>query len=886
MAYEQNNRILIIDDHKEIHRDFRKILCDDEPGDQTVANSFFDKDENSLRPDGSFFQIDSAYDGQSGHQMVIQAKESGTPYALAFVDMRMPPGWDGWETITSIWAVDPDIQVVICTAYLEYTWDELIDRVGQSDQLLILKKPFDPINVRQFTLALTNKWSLARQADLKMNELNRMVDERTKEAEAANKAKSEFLANMSHELRTPLNSILILAKLLAGNEKGNLTTAQIEDANVICNGGYQLLVLIDDILDLAKIESGKTWIYIEPVNLEELTNSLQQQFRPLAENKSLDFQVELAGDLAETIPTDLQKVEQILRNLLSNAIKFTETGTVTLCVKRPNANTQFAHSDLTPSTAIAFSVTDSGIGIAPESQKTIFESFEQVDTSTTRKYSGTGLGLTISRDFARLLGGEILLQSSPGEGSTFMLCLPLENMPGNMPKNTLGHDLSFPSTLPLEHESSTKAIASSKSQAIGSHEVSELAFISDDRDNLRSSDKTVLIVEDDPSFARLLVVLCRKRGLKCIAVDTGRDAIQMAVQYKPNAILLDLGLPDIDGMVVLDELKSNLATRHIPVQIVSVREMDITALNKGAIGFLSKPVSASDVTQVLDNVKQVYDSKIKRLLVIEGDDCTKQFITQVVQFENVEIVEVTNGEEGFQKLLESRFDCLILDLDLDLDLEETSGFDLLREFRMQSVLPPRAIVYSSLEISDEQRQELESYGCCIMPKDTTSPEILADKVSLFLHCVESSLSESQRLRIQEIKNSDMCLRGKSVLVVDDDMRNMFAMTHVLEKQGLKVILAESGQHALDVMGREENIDLILVDLTMSIMDGYEAIRHIRQDPRTAQMPIIALTAKALHGNYDKCLAAGANDHIAKSIDADRLLHLIRSWISDRDVVLV
>ena len=701
--------------------------------------------------------------------------------------------------------------------------------------------------------------SLERQKK-DLEQAKRDVEEKAEDVALASKYKSEFLANMSHELRTPLNSLLILSESLASNDEGNLTPEQVESANVIHGGGQELLALINDILDLAKVESGKLEAHLEPTDLRALADAMHSQFMPLAEQKGLTLEINLADDLPEMLVTDGQKVEQILRNLFSNAFKFTQTGSITLQVSRPEAHIRFPHSNLTPDTAIALSVTDTGIGIPQDKQKTIFESFQQADGSTSRKYGGTGLGLTISREFAALLGGEILLQSRQGIGSTFTLCLPLNAAPS-------AGDLATMPTQPGNLDDVIQAPVDS----------SEQPFLPDDRAELGPKDRSILIVEDDRRFAQVLMDLCRRKGFKCLAEGAGAAALEVVAKYKPSAVLLDLGLPDMDGMAVLDELKHNLATRHIPVLIVSSRDKDIAALTKGAIGYLRKPVSSDDILQALDGIEKLLQSTVKHLLVIENDVSMHALITNAVKTKGVEVTMATSGEEGYQQLLSGMFDCLIL----DLGLEGMNGFELLERLKKESVPTPPVIVYTGQELSVNEQRRLEMFGSSVVFKDSASIGILADKVSLFLHSVESALPDSQRRSIQMPHNPAETLRERKILLVDDDMRNTFALTKVLEKTGIKVVLAENGQLALDALAREDDVDLVIMDIMMPIMDGYEAIRRIRREERMADLPIIALTAKAMPEDRAKCLEAGANDYLTKPVDVDRLLSLIRVWIFNK-----
>jgi CheY-like chemotaxis protein len=526
-------------------------------------------------------------------------------------------------------------------------------------------------------------------------------------------------------------------------------------------------------------------------------------------------------------------------------------------------------------------VIDTGIGIPAEKQKGIFESFQQADGSTSRKFGGTGLGLTISREFAKLLGGEILLQSKEGDGSTFTFCLPLEP-PGNA--ETVGQGSCFVSS---EVEAEASVITSCPTPGrVLSNDATTTAptpvpkFIEDDRANLQSGEKTILIVEDDKRFAHVLMDLCRKKEFKCLVVNSGGVALQLAAEYKLSGILLDLGLPDMDGMIVLDELKHNMATRHIPVHIVSGREKSMEALTKGALGFLTKPVTSADVMLALEKVEELLSTTTRRLLVIENDPSMRRFIAKTVPFEGVELTESASAMEGYNELQKGTFDCLIL----DFELAGTNGLELLQKLEQDSIPVPPVVVYSSQDFSQAERQGLESLGCIIVAKNASSPELLADKVSLFLHCVESSLPEKQRQKIRMLHDPSDGIRGKKILLVDDDMRNLFALSKTLEKAGMVVVLAENGQHALNTLNEEHDIDLVLMDIMMPVMDGYEAMQRIRSDERTAMLPVIALTANAMPEDRAKCLDAGANDYLTKPVDADRLLSLIRVWIYNQSVV--
>lgn len=507
------------------------------------------------------------------------------------------------------------------------------------------------------------------------------------------------------------------------------------------------------------------------------------------------------------------------------------------------------------------------IGIPEEKQKAIFESFQQADGSTSRKYGGTGLGLTISREFAKLLGGEILLQSRPGVGSTFTLYLPLE--PIRKTKAAAEQEPTFRAS-GVEPEQS----ADRNDVVPTPIDLSQTAFLPDDRAELGPDDRTILIVEDDRRLAQVLMDLCREKGFKCLAAGTGGSALEMVNAYKPSAVLLDLGLPDMDGMVVLDELKRDLSTRHIPVHIISGRDFELVARTKGALGCLKKPVSTDDVLQALDGIEKLLHSTVKHLLVVEDDEPTRKLIAHAIKIKGVEITEAASGEEGYQKLQTGMFDCLIL----DLGLGNMSGVELLQKLKAESFPVPPIIVHTGLDISADEQRASEAFGCSVVLKGPASMGILADKVSLFLHSVESALPENQRRAIRMLHDPAEMLREKKILLVDDDMRNTFALSKVLEKAGMKVVLAENGQLALDVLAKEDDVDLVLMDIMMPVMDGFEAMRRIRQQEHMAKLPIIALTAKAMPEDRAECFEAGANDYVTKPVDVDRLLSLIRVWI--------
>ena len=659
------------------------------------------------------------------------------------------------------------------------------------------------------------------------------LEVKAKELEMASKYKSEFLANMSHELRTPLNSLLILAKLLASNAEGNLSGDQIESAEVIYNGGIELLTLINDILDLSKVEAGKLNIQPEAVKLDTIIHNLQYQFNPMAMEKGLQFDLLRDEGTPEIIVTDGQRTEQILKNFLSNAFKFTAEGTVSLRISIPAKDVQLANKGLKIGRTICITVSDTGIGIPPNKQKAIFEAFQQADGSTSRKYGGTGLGLTISRELAKLLGGEIHLLSREGEGSTFTLFLPLD--------------------------------------------IEIKTFIPDDLDEIEllKIKKFILIVEDDKYFAKVLMDLSHKKGFKCIIAGDGFSGMRMAKRYLPSAILLDLGLPDINGLKMLDLLKYADETRHIPVHIISGKEESLDSLNRGAIGFLSKPVSSEDIDTVFSRIENIINERIKQVLVIEDDAHNQKAIYELLKSKNIKIHSVSTGKDGLEQLKNLEFDCVIL----DLKLPDMTGFELLSQLvdSKKMNIPP-IIVNTGKELTQEEYNELYRFTDSIVIKGVNSPDRLLDEVSLFLHSVQKSLPAEQRQLIRSLHDSDLSLNGRKILIVDDDLRNIFALSKVLQLHGMEVIMADNGKLALEKLDSEIGIELVIMDIMMPFMDGYEAMQKIRENPHFCMLPIIALTAKAMTGDREKCIEAGANDYMTKPINSDNLLSLIRVWL--------
>jgi CheY-like chemotaxis protein/CHASE3 domain sensor protein len=684
------------------------------------------------------------------------------------------------------------------------------------------------------------------------------------ELERANHYKSEFLANMSHELRTPLNSTLILAKLLADNKPGNLTEEQVRFAQTITSAGQELLAVINDVLDLSKIEAGMVEVAPGPVVLASVLATLTANFQGVAQQKGLRFETRLEPGTPEQIETDAARLGQILRNLLANAFKFTERGAVRLGISAPDAET------------LAFAVSDTGIGIASEQHGVIFDAFRQADGSTHRKYGGTGLGLSISRDLAHLLGGDITVESAPGAGSTFRLTLPrvssqqpgLQALKGASERPRPAGELPASTPAPLPRRAPSSALPLSP------------AAMEDDREHLTPGSKVILIVEDDVHFAGILRDLAREMGFKCIVTHTAQDALIAASTLPPSAIVLDIRLPDSSGLGVLDQLKRDSRVRHIPVHVISMAHAEREALERGAIGYAVKPIERERLVEAFQRLEVKLAQEIRRVLVVEDDDRQRASIEHLLAADNVVITAVPSAAAALEALRTTTFDCMVL----DLSLPDLSGYELLKQMAAhEGVSFPPVIVYTGRSLTREEEERLRRFSSSIIIKDARSPERLLDEVTLFLHQVEAELPPERQSMLKKARDRDALLEERCILVVEDDVRNIFALSRVLEPKGAKVEIARNGREALDVLGRSNGpggntIDLVLMDIMMPEMDGLSAIREIRKRPEWGRLPIIALTAKAMKGDREKCLGAGANDYIAKPLDVDKLLSLVRIWM--------
>ncbi|MGO9533337.1 MAG: response regulator [Syntrophobacteraceae bacterium] len=707
------------------------------------------------------------------------------------------------------------------------------------------------------------------EKNLALEDTRHELERRAGELEKTGKYKSEFLANMSHELRTPLNSLLLLSRDLSENSVGNLTAEQVESAKIIRKSGMELLQLIDEVLDLSKIEAGSMPLKVREVFLKDVAEYVERGFKHLAAEKDIVFKIVMDDTLPEAITTDRQRLEQILKNLLSNAFKFTDQGSITVKFHRPAAGVNLSKSALRAGRAVAFSVKDTGVGIPDDKQMQIFEAFQQVDGGTTRKYGGTGLGLSISRQLAKLLGGEIQLASHPGEGSYFTLFLPLDLAVGDDDR-----------TVPAEKRevALNPSVSLSAGRSVTSEYAAVLPSIPDDREQLREGERVILIIEDDANFAKILLNECHAKGFKALTSATGETGLGLAEKYLPAAIILDIKLPGMNGWTVLNALKANHATRHIPVHVMSVQEASLDAMQNGAIGFLTKPVSREGLDDAFEKIEVMVEKKIKDLLIVEDNDQQRLCVGNLISDADVHIVEAESGAAALAALRERDFDCVIL----DLGLPDMSGFELLKAMEEEEgIRVPPVIVYTGKDLSREEEMELRKHAESIIIKGVRSEDRLLDEVALFLHKTVSSMPDRKRQMIINLHDRDVMFEGKTILLVDDDMRNLFALSKILSERGMSVIKAEDGKKALAILEKNPDIDLVLLDIMMPVMDGYETARAIRAQPRFHRLPIITLTAKAMKDDRDKCIAAGASDYLSKPVEVDRLLSMLRVWLYKR-----
>lgn len=749
------------------------------------------------------------------------------------------------------------------TEELQAQQEELkVNNEELEEQTRALQESQARLEIQQSELEQTNAQlgQQARALELQNDELNQArsnLEEKAKELQRANQYKSQFLANMSHELRTPLNSTLILAQLLIDNKSGHLDREETEWASTILSSSNDLLDLINDILDLAKVESGKTELHPEHVAVAELLHGIERLFAPAAEKKGIRFLLEQNPEALPSLWIDRQRVEQILKNLVSNAIKFTSEGSVSIRASRLEND------------RIAIHVRDTGIGIASDKHRVIFEAFQQADGTTSRQFGGTGLGLTISRDLAHLLGGQIVLESTHGKGSTFTLILPIRFEASTDPGTTAARRLF---EIAPSDDSTSIPIPDGKARTLRSFSPPPFP---DDRDHLGAGPRILMIVEDDDAFAKILMDLGHEQKFQCIIAQLAEEAIEMAEVYLPHAVILDMHLPDHSGLFVLDRLKNNPATRHIPVHIISAQDQSSAALQMGAIGYLVKPVERTQLAAVIQKLETKLAQDFKKVLVVEDNAAQREGIKQLIADPGIEVTTVESGQKALLALRNNSFDCMVL----DLTLPDMSGYDVLESMSTQEALSyPPVIVYTARSLTPDEESRLQRYSQSIILKGAKSPERLLSEISLFLHQVESRMPTERQRVLQDLRDREKSLEGRIILIVDDDVRNIFALNSVLHPRGAATEIARNGKEALAKLEANPKIDLVLMDVMMPEMDGYEAMREIRKIPRWRKLPVIAVTAKAMSDDREKCIEAGASDYLAKPIDLPKLLSLLRVWL--------
>jgi CheY-like chemotaxis protein/CHASE3 domain sensor protein len=843
------------------------------PGDGLVGQAVKDRRAMRVRdvPPG-YLPISSGMGKGTPHELVVvPASIDGVVHAVLELGFFRPTDTDQRELLAR---ASESIAVAVRAAKDRQRLEELLQETQQ--QAEELQAGQEELRVSNEELEEQGRALRESQANLEtqqaeLEQINSQLEEQTQllehqkealarahevltarsdELQRANEYKSEFLANMSHELRTPLNSTLILAKLLADNKDGNLTATQVRFAQTITSAGNDLLRLINDVLDLSRIEAGKVDLTPERSTVASVVESLVKTFQPTADEKRLDFSWVIEPGAQESIETDQQRLGQILKNLLSNAFKFTEQGEVALRVFAPDAE------------SLSFAVRDTGVGIAPHQREVIFEAFRQADGSIHRKFGGTGLGLSISRDLAALLGGDIAVRSELGAGSVFTLTMPVAFKPGVRVAETA------PPPQPVREPRNPEP------------QPAVLPVADDDRGLVTPGGRSILVVEDDAAFAMILRDLVREMGFHSLAAASATDGLTAAAQFLPSAIILDVNLPDQSGLGVLDRLKRDARTRHIPVHMVSISDYKREALELGAIGYALKPAKREELIEALRLLEAKFSQGLRRVLIVEDDPRQRESIRHLLANADVQITAVASAGEALTHLKATTFDCMVV----DFNLPDYSGYDLLEKMSQEDDMAfPPVIIYTGRALTREEEQRLRRYSKSIIIKDARSPERLLDEVTLFLHQVEAELPPEQQQMLKTARNRESILEGRRILVVEDDVRNIFALSSVLEPKGMVVIIARNGREALDVLGRSmespaARIDLVLMDIMMPEMDGLTAMREIRKRGEWKSLPIIALTAKAMADDHDKCLAAGANDYIAKPLDVEKLLSLVRVWM--------
>lgn len=731
----------------------------------------------------------------------------------------------------------------------------------QQEELKVINEELE-----ERTKALETQRDAIKIKNIELREAQKEIEKKASDLEQASRYKSEFLANMSHELRTPLNSIIVLSQLLDENKNNHLSDKEREFAKTINSSGLDLLSLINDILDLSKVESGKLELNMERLYLNDLSEFVKHSFNAVLEEKGLKLNIETGKGAPAYIETDIQRVQQVIKNLISNAIKFTERGSVTFRMEIVKDASLITKLGLQDKELLALTVADTGIGIPKEQQDLIFDAFNQADGTTSRKYGGTGLGLSISKSFSHLLGGTISLVSEKDKGSAFTLYLPLNYKVPVKPTGKPGEGIVKGQAI-----SETVVVKSSLDKMANP----TMPKPRDDRHNLSEGDKKILIIEDDFNFADVLLNLAHEHGFKGIIAPDGETGLYHADYYQPDAIILDMGLPKMDGKEVINYLKDNLRTRSIPVHIISARDFDMDLMQKGAIGYLTKPVTKEQLDKAFEKIENAISKPLKKLLIVEDEKITRKSLEKLLADNSLEIKSVDSGEEALDVLSKDGYDCMIL----DLELKGMSGFEVLE--KMQKIETPfqvPVVIYTSRELTREEDEQLKKYTKSIVLKGAHSFERLLDETTLFLHQVDTNFTNEKKKMLEKVHGDSNILKEKTILLVDDDMRNVFALSSLLESYDMNVIVGKNGKVGIEKLHNHDEIDLILMDIMMPEMDGYEAMRLIREEEKYEKLPIIALTAKALKGDREKCLAAGANEYLSKPVEKDKLISLLRVWL--------
>ncbi len=756
------------------------------------------------------------------------------------------------------------------TQLLSQTQDQATELQSQSEELQAqqeeLQQSNDSLEMR--SQALEQQKEAIRAQNLELEKAKQATEQKANELELASKYKSEFLANMSHELRTPLNSMLILAQLLSSDKNNNLSDKQLEHANTIHHAGKDLLNLINEILDLSKIEAGRIDLDLEKIRLTDFIQSFEQRFKVIAEEKNIQFKIEFAEKLPQTIQNNGQRLQQVITNLISNSLKFTpKDGMITLRVQRPQSNETNFPQHLTAANSLVFHVKDTGIGIPKEKQSGIFEAFRQADGSTSRKFGGTGLGLSISRQLVKLMNGELHVQSAENKGSCFSIFIP--EQVGSKRVNKL-MEIATETEIPNSVTTTPTPVFNHQPQ-----KKEENLVLEDDREQLKADDKVLLIVEDDADFRHVLADLAHEQQFKCLLAGNGQQALDLVQQHKPQAVILDLGLPEIDGLSVLVQLKKTLDTRHIPIYCVSAADKAEEAQQLGAIGYLLKPAEIDDIQKIFLHLNSFISKKSKQLLLIASQAGRDEDIINLLDNTQTNISKSSNNEEILKSLQQQHFDCIAIDLGEHPDHFEWDLLENLSDWNINTPL----IFYKNYILTDKNKDKFNLFGRKHVVHFADSQEELLDKVNLFLHQLETTLPLSQQTILKKIQlKKDNVLKGKQVLLVDDDIRNSYSLSAMLEEKDMLVTIAKNGQYALDALEKDPHIDIVLMDIMMPEMDGYEAMKHIRGQDKFKKLPIIALTAKAMKHDKAKCIQAGANDYLSKPIDSNKLLSLIQIWL--------